>query len=596
MIHNIEKTLPIKIGKITSVLGVPFNEEAKSFENRLKRTIQRIFHMKTISKEYWNVFKNMISNSNETFGLVAIDGYVTDVMGKDDIALIFNMGTPRLRARKIHHLERVYAYITKTNDIKFYNSLLDDKEHSYFDFNFKSPAWHPHINGTEPCLGGYQNDLIKWKREANPIMYLKLLHSFLNTWNTRSPFWNLNHTKMTNYSTLEDSKEWKEKEYSTSIFYCINYLKGWSRNNNHSNESFRQFINDNINKINTSSITNDVYLLANIYQKINNAKQYLLDDLSAYIDNDDYSYIRSHYLDKDSRKENRRNISKTEFSILPIQTDRNTLVCIPVATNDGKRTSLSYKGIMAYDDEIETEEYSLNQMMLSALSRVLENIYIWVSGDAILKKLINDTDYAIRIYCQYVAPLETKSMNHYDMMTLSGLYDHRIKFDTSEPGTSSTEHITTKSKLSQSLTRNSYRMDKMLRSFYKKQLTKEFILKCIEERMSSYFHYELRDCNEYPDGKTRKNLLNKGMFWDWMGLYIVDETFQDTLKVIESYGKINSIESLINVYETIKQQSITSETEVLINGYDKIIRSLKTYGHKTEDTDKNLQQVHLSFK
>ena len=81
-----------------------------------------------------------------------------------------------------------------------------------------------------------------------------------------------------------------------------------------------------------------------------------------------------------------------------------------------------------------------------------------------------------------------------------------------------------------------------------------------------------------------------------MSIYQADEDFYNYLNIIESYGKIDSLDSLIYVYETIKYESITSEADSLINEYDKIIRSLKKYGNNTEDTAKDTQQVHLSFK
>ena len=81
-----------------------------------------------------------------------------------------------------------------------------------------------------------------------------------------------------------------------------------------------------------------------------------------------------------------------------------------------------------------------------------------------------------------------------------------------------------------------------------------------------------------------------------MSYYRVDDEFHNTLSIMNKFGKINSVESLINTYEVIKRQSVTAETETLINEYDKIIRSLKKYGHKTEHTNKDTQQVHLSFK
>ncbi len=119
MINNIEKTFPIKMGEITSISGLPFKSKVKSFDSRLKRTFMKVFRVENMDNEYWKILKNMTLNPDEVFGLVAIDGYVHDVWGKDDIALVFNMGIPRLRGRKVHYLDRIYARIEKIGMLNY---------------------------------------------------------------------------------------------------------------------------------------------------------------------------------------------------------------------------------------------------------------------------------------------------------------------------------------------------------------------------------------------------------------------------------------------------------------------------------------------
>ena len=280
MVNNIGITFPAKMGDVTSVSGLPFKTEVKSFDSRLKRTFLKVFRMKSMDTKYWKILRAMISNANEVFGLVAVDGYVHDVWGKDDIALVFNMGVPRLRARKIHYLGKIYVRIEKNRNVKFYNSLYDDKDSTHFDFAAETPAWHPHISGSEPCLGGYDNDLNKWKSEGNPIMYLKTLHSFLNTWNVRSPFWNLNHSTIINRVTngLTESKN-ITKEFLTSVIQSIIYKKSIN-----DPISFKEFINTNLFKINTGSVTNDIYCLAEVFKRINNIKPRLSEKILKVFD------------------------------------------------------------------------------------------------------------------------------------------------------------------------------------------------------------------------------------------------------------------------------------------------------------------------
>ena len=161
MTYKIDKTFPAKLGDITDTRSLPFDVNAAAYEGRLKRVFKKLFGSKVVENDYWKTLIKMISDPSETFGLVEIDGFLSDMAGKDDIALVFNMGIPRLRGRKVYYLDRIYVRIPMNGDLKFYNSGIEDND-VYWHRDYKVPAWHPHIQNAVPCLGSYGTELARW--------------------------------------------------------------------------------------------------------------------------------------------------------------------------------------------------------------------------------------------------------------------------------------------------------------------------------------------------------------------------------------------------------------------------------------------------
>ena len=97
----------------------------------------------------------------------------------------------------------------------------------------------------------------------------------------------------------------------------------------------------------------------------------------------------------------------------------------------------------------------------------------------------------------------------------------------------------------------------------------------------------------YDDGYY---ISNAGLFYNLLGYHTVNDDWNKILERVNQLGEINSIETLINSYERVKERTVSMETDALIGDYDKIIRRLKEYANKTKDTNEDTQQVHLSFK
>ena len=220
--------LPPKIADVVSCNNIAIDTTLVSYENRIKSFFLRVFGKEKgfIEDEaYWSLLWRMVSDPNKRYGIVAIDGYHDDALGKEDYALVLNMEHPRLRAKRIHNLGNVYMKFDKTGRTWYYNSLTD-----YFDFINQVPARHPHISNGEPCLGNYSTRLAQSQSEGNPIMWLKDINQFLNTWNANSAYYSLNHTpqQMVLYPP-EDKKNLKPRVIEHDKFDAALYGMDTSR-------------------------------------------------------------------------------------------------------------------------------------------------------------------------------------------------------------------------------------------------------------------------------------------------------------------------------------------------------------------------------
>ena len=209
-----------KLGNIVDMNDKPVNDTLPTHEKRIKKVMKRIFGGSKIEDDaYWSILYKMISDSDKKYGIVAIDGWSHDAAGKDDLGVTLNMGIPRLRGRKFNYLDRIYVRLSRQPDIIFLNSKQDNNKQPHFLNQFSYSANHPHISNGKPCLGGFATTLSKWKTEGNAIMFLKNLNQYVNTWNRRSPYWDINHTPPL-YTTGEfpdnDLLIKKSKEYQYS--------------------------------------------------------------------------------------------------------------------------------------------------------------------------------------------------------------------------------------------------------------------------------------------------------------------------------------------------------------------------------------------
>jgi len=577
----INKTFPDKLGEVIDCKGLPFDVNAAAYDNRLKKIFTRIFTLfENQIDTYWDTLKKMISNPNDTFGLVCIDGFLRDMSGSDDIALIFNMGIPRLRGRTIYNLDRIYLRLPINGDIRFYNSYLDGEE-QYYDMTHKGAiAWHPHIQNTYPCLGGYGNELTRWRSEGNPIMYLNVIYQFLNTWNRNSPFWDLNHKQIDHLTP-------GGKTFKQSVIDCALHSKELSTNRFNT-----KFILNNIDKISTKSLKNDAHLIAIILRRLISQQRLIVNKVEDLLNESDQNYYYLKNIVEESDDYDDSSYSETRWRNFSIINDNsnNTQIMIPVFRQ--KRTTRNIHRLNT-SKITNNENYRLSKRVLLGLEKLMIFLYRYVNDGDIYKIIYENSDYPIRLYAQYVFPLLSKQNKFYDKMTNTNLYKHRVGHYTNEDESINNELSSEKSKVFNSYQNRLIRVNRMITKYYQNMFTSEFVNDHIDNVVNEAFKYETVEYVNH-EGLKVKRIEDKGQFWKLLSVWDIDDLGE--IESIFNKKFPSSLIELIKLYENIKIDMINKESDFLIEEYSTVIRSLKQYGNETNNTKEDSQQVHLSFE
>jgi len=139
------------------------------------------------------------------------------------------------------------------------------------------------------------------------------------------------------------------------------------------------------------------------------------------------------------------------------------------------------------------------------------------------------------------------------------------------------------------------RVTRMMKAYYNNMFTKEFVDECISKMIQKAFEYTISEEVVSWDKRKYKYLQNAGTFWSDINQQEVDGRLENILDML-NHEPPKTLTELITMYETIKKDLVTEESKHLIDEYSKVIRSLKNYGDKTNNTEETTQQVHLSFE
>ena len=400
---------------------------------------------------------------------------------------------------------------------------------------------------------------------------------FLNTWNRRSPFWQLIHVAI-------DYTE-KKKRFKASKVLNALHIEGIS-----AEIAAKDFVINNINKVNTKSIQNDANILAIIFGKLKYIEENIGRDIHTKMDISQYRLITNIAENAIERRNSRRTMYNKGFSILNGR--ERTEILIPTLYED--RTSIS--SIKINKNKLtQNSKYDLTSQVLDAFEKLMERVYNYTRNGRMYKKVYEKSDYAIRLYCKYYAPVLTRNLNFYDEMTNSGKYPTRITCNSNELRGIDQEFWKKKVGLIARSKNIMTRVTRMMKAYYNNMFTKEFVDECISKMLQKAFEYTISEEVVAWDGRKYKYLQAAGTFWSDVNQSEVDGRLENILDIL-NHEPPKTLTELITMYETIKKDLITEESKHLIDEYSKVIRSLKDYGNKTNNTEEDTQQVHLSFE
>jgi archaellum component FlaC len=592
---TIKSTFPPTISGIQDLQGMPILQSDKDVENRILNFFRGTFGQQRAAlkfigtnakevKKYEKDFLGMVYGKDAKYPLVAFDGYADDKEGKDDIAIYLDMGIPRLRARNVNYLDRIYVKIRKNSYqsnpmIRFYCCPEG------FDIRKIYAGWHPHISESKPCLGGFESNLYDCYDSGDWINYLDSVHRFLNTWNRESPYWDINHNVVTyrtdKYEFKGSIMKWAKESYLTGrisnwftendIIHHLKYIKSDSL------PYALKFICDNIAKC------------FEIFQDFNeNISNALGQELTENIERIDNEYLYS------------KETGKYSFSVFPSRiedtyTRMRTLYSHTWVNNGSKTTtlvpnsdSISFKTMVNLCQDYDSEEVFDMRETIFCLQKVISEMYRIIKGNSFLYKVIDIKAIikeSIVSESRFVEPVKVEQREFYNMLEKKGNRATRATETSSYSGQTEKSHDIL---IQKSISRSSF-VRKRLYSICKESLTDKSINECINKKMKEMFVY---------DTKHRYNI---GTFWARRNLLPSQEhtgVKERRLEILKQIGGLpKSLEDLLNKYNELNQQYLLIENNILKDYYSKIVRRLdkNEFKMQIDNTSISPEQVQLSF-
>ena len=579
--------LPPKIADVVSCNNIAIDTTLVSYENRIKSFFLRVFGKEKgfIEDEaYWSLLWRMVSDPNKRYGIVAIDGYHDDALGKEDYALVLNMKHPRLRARKIHNLGNVYMKFDKTGRTWYYNSLTD-----YFDFINQVPARHPHISNSEPCLGNYSTRLAQSQSEGNPIMWLKDINQFLNTWNANSAYYSLNHTpQQMILHPPKDKKNLKPRVIEHDKFDAALY----GSTSSHRSLAIHMLKNHLIWQVKSSDRRSEIRvasfvanLAADLYENItgsginvhNNSKH------AAYIEDFKDQTIRGGRLDN-------AGWDKINLGFDPMK--EHPKIMIRSDSGHIKFVKLS----SPYLNYIVSDEFNESRIALKGLGMLIDYIikrpvrgdsieeYIKMASDDILKEYVEKYVPYIIERNEILADLTVKNNTRYRLSYQSTeYYDSNIDDDSLHAIRTIVDDYNNKENT----------CARSLKLKFKKLVTQRLkeldVDKIYDEKTEQAFSYKKYD--------NSNMLSNEGYYLDIMGVYKTED-YNDHLRILGIKEAPKTFKELIVTYENLKYKVYTNVLAAKQETLNKqIIKEggMLHYGRKANNTEEDSTQVPLSF-
>jgi len=593
-----------KMSEIVDLGGVGIDKELPTYEKRIYRFIERLFGKDKIEdKAYWSVLYEMLNNPQKLFGIVAIDGYASDPLGTNDLGLILNMGKPRLRARNIHYLDRIYVSIRHDGRLEFYNSTVDNQDKNAevnFDFQHKTVAFHPHISNGGPCLGGYETSLSRWRYdEKNPIMYLRTIHQYLNTWNSRSPYFNINQEAM-KYKFEKDGLV--PRVFTKGQLYS---LRSFREGRSH---GFLEFLERNIFLIKSEDPQSELQIIHAAYMDFKIIKRHIKDVINNQLPDNIKSYLSSFKEDLIARTTDEDytgwpNVNWTQLHTGEYETRyrRDHLQKIEYELSDDGDGYTRLKNAHTPFNELNNSTDYLNKLnMLNTMGRALRSIFCdFITTEDLDNVCMEYESEIVRLYAMYYAPFIKRKEDIYKELTESHNLKYRVSNGVDIRKTLHLEVYETRKKIKNTQARKEHRINRIVTKKVLNNMGEIIAEKLLNAKVAQEFTYN----TYYNDFINSLQMCDGGDFFTMGGYTNLDSPhFERAINILDidvdpKKQEPMTFDKITKIYESLKRELYKDRLKAKIETVNKLQRKAGWIynGREFNNTPQDSKQVPLSF-
>jgi hypothetical protein len=599
---KVYNALPKALSPVVDINDMPIEHTSVGYKERILKLINKMFKIDEQTEIYENLDKyydmiwNKIKDPNKKYGVVAIDGYKNDPEGNDDRALVFYMGIPKLRGRRITYLEKVYMKLTYSYGqhpmISYFNSVIEKGDKPSFNFRQAVECWHPHISGHNPCTGAFGPDYVKLWRLGNFLMFLMTCNQFLNTWNGRSAYWNINRRQIKTELGNEEITIGRIKNLKNRVLrrdipeeVCIEFIRSWLPLIKYEN------IEDAINFL--VQIKSEMILAEELIFNRDNIRN---NGLSISNEIAEACLEAGANINSDHHK---------SWTISGNHRFRNNMNHIILEiNNDGEfeqnNYSFSFQRVLTHFDDTGQSwtNYTKMKGILACMSETINAAWFSTSDISSYRTLIREDDivpWFIKLWGKYYHFHDVALQNFCDNYTESNIKRlvHRA-----QPYSGTITAKSLKEPIERKLHNRRLRVRRCLRTRYQRILNKIDFNNAMNDLVQEHFHYELMDEEVYlstVDNVTdRIPVIDKGLFWRDIGATYDSKRINNVINLFVDQRVPKDMKELVVAYHKLKEKLLHIERECLAFHYRMNLRRLEK-NVQTNNTEENTQQIPLFF-
>ena len=600
---KVYNSLPKALSPVVDINDMPIEHTSVGYKERILKLINKMFKIDTENgiyedlDKYYDMIWNKVKDPRAKYGIVAIDGYKADPEGFDDRGLVFYMGVPKLRGRRVTYLEKSYLRLTynyrQHPTISYHSSAIERGDDPTFNFSQAVDCWHPHISGVNPCTGAFGPDYVKLWRLGNFLMFLMTCNQFLNTWNGRSAYWSINRHQ------IKASIEGNEITMGKIKAYRNRYL-----DRNISEEACVRFVENWIGMLEYDDLEDAIIFLLKIKSELISAEQLIFSP--DHISNNGTSMpdeIAELCLEASSNLNSDHHKTWTISGNHRFRNNNNHIIL--EINKDGEfqqnNHQFRFQRVMnTFDDTGQSySNYSRMKDILRGMTVTLNDAWKSTSNISSYRELIRNADivpWYIQLYGKYYHIHEVALQNFCDNYTESN-YKRLVR--RAIPNSDATTARALREPIESKLLYRRVRIRKCLRAKYQGVLNNIDFHTAMDNLVKEYFHYELMDKEIYlssvnnADG-DRLPVLDKGYFWREISAAYDSKCMEFTINLFVDKVLPESMEELAIAYHKLKNRVLNIERECLAFHYRMNLRRLEK-NVQTDNTEESSQQIPLFF-